>query len=328
MRPRRLDNCALIAFIGTLVISSLLLLSGCSEQPPVQEPGLNIEIDISRPPKWSPVKPPGEFNDDYLRATCRLRGGGSGGSGTCYRIDGNFVYILTCKHVVDNTKTFYAEFWIDGRITGSYKGEVIKVLDVDAAVIAIPVGAFKDNELPVAIPISLTPPDADKPIISVGSPGLGWQTLFEGHITKYPGDSARLGGRSFEFIPPPKGGRSGSGIIQDRKIVGILWGSTGKEGYSVNCMDLQELIAKRGMFFTADWCKFCDEMGPVIAAMDGITVFDYDLNPSLARIYGVTKLPAYVNEAGEVMHGVRTKTELEDFYGMQLPIPLPEDFDP
>jgi len=321
----KLDATSRFLFCGALFVllcAAMAVFVGCSQDvPPPDNPGLKIDIDISRPPEWSPVESLDEFSDDYLRATCRVKGGGSGGSGTCYKIDSNYVYVLTARHVVGGAKTFQCEFWINGKITGKYTGEVVRVLDVDAAVIAIPVGAFKDNELPVAIPISRTPPDVSRPIISVGCPALRWQSLFEGHITEYPGSGTRHGAKSFEFQPPPTGGRSGAGIIQDRKIVGVLWGSTGKsgsgstgEGYAVNCMDLQGLVEKRGMFFTAGWCTYCQEMKPVIANLDGIKVIDCDRNASFAQMLGVNKLPAYVNEAGEVMYGVKTEDELREFY--------------
>jgi len=293
---------------------------GCTERPPSTfpgcsppKPGLNIDIDL-RPPAGSPIESLDEFSDDYLRAACRIRGGGSGGSGTCFKIDADYVYVLTARHVVGKTKSFSCEFWIDGKISGKYTGEVVEVLKVDAAVIAIPVEAFKDSEPPVAIPISLTPPDTDKPIVSVGSPGLRWQKLFEGHITKYPGGKMRYGASSYEFFPPPVGGQSGAGIIQDRKIVGVLWGTTGKEGYAVNCMDLQSLTKSTGMFFAADWCTYCQDMEPIVANLDGVEIIDYDLNSSLARLHGVTKLPAYVNGAGEVLYGVQAEADLREFY--------------
>lgn len=308
------------ATLGAVILCALLLaviifFYGCVEEPTEapQQPGLNIDIDL-RPPAGSPVESLDEFSDDYLRAACRIRGGGSGGSGTCFKIDGQYVYVLTARHVVGKTKSFFCEFWIDGRISGKYAGKVIKVLKVDAAVIAIPVSEFKDGKLPVAIPISRTPPDISKPIVSVGSPRLRWQKLFEGHITKLHGGKARYGAESFEFFPPPVGGQSGAGIIQDRKIVGILWGTTGKKGYAVNCMDLWILTEHNDIFFTADWCTFCEEMVPVVATLDGIEVIDYDLNSSLAYLYGVTKLPAYVNESGKVLYGVRTERELREFF--------------
>ena len=303
-------------FMALLVaVVCALALTGCTQER-AGEPQ-RYEIDLPPPPppppQWSPVESLDEFSDDYLRAACRIIGGGSGGSGTCFKIDSDFVYVLTCSHVTGKTKNFTVEFWIDGRVT-KYKGKLWKSLEVDASVVRVSIDQFKEGELPVAIPISLTPPDPSKPIVSVGSPGLGWQTLFEGHITKYPGGMVRLGAESFEFVPPPKGGRSGSAIIQDRKIVGVLWGATDERGFAVNCMDLQELVTKRGVFFTADWCVYCEEMDPIIATMDGITVIDYDTNASFAKMLGVKFLPAYVSRDGDVMYGVKNKKELEEFY--------------
>lgn len=264
----------------------------------------------------SSVTPQKATCSDYLRAACRIRGGGSGGSGTCYKIDGKYVYILTCRHVVGKTKEFIVEFWLNGRITGKYAGKAHRILNVDAAVIRIPVNTFKENEFPAVIPISRTAPVMTKPIMSVGSPGLGWQTLFEGYITKMK--SHKKG--SFEFIPPPKGGRSGSAIFQDGKIVGVLWGRSDEErkGYAVNCMDLQALNKISNLYFTAEWCQYCKEMEPVIKELKdwnpNIQVIDYDLNVAFAELYGIKSLPAYVNTHGETISGIKTREELLEFY--------------
>ena len=106
----------LLLAVASLFFSIFVLvvvLGRISDAPlPVEpeEPGLNIEVEISRPPEWSPVESLDEFSDDYLRSACRLRGGGSGGSGTCYKIDNDFVYVLTCRHVVGRTKKFICDF--------------------------------------------------------------------------------------------------------------------------------------------------------------------------------------------------------------------------
>lgn len=288
------------------------------------EPEVDLEIIIppslpqSPPPEWSVVDPSRATCADYLHSACRIRGGGSGGSGACFKIDDQYVYVLTCQHVVGKTKDFKVEFWSDGRITGEYAGQASKwitIPNVDAAVILIPVKDFKEDELPTAIPISTSGPDKNEPIVSVGCAGLAWQTLFEGHITKMNEKSKQ----SFKFVPPPKGGRSGSAIFQDGKIVGVLWGATDKNGYAVNCMDLKNLTEPTNLFFTANWCQYCEEMQPVLEMLkkDGIRVqaIDYDLNTAFAELYGIDSLPAYVNTKGETISGVKTAEELRKFYG-------------
>lgn len=299
------------------------------------------EEPITAPLISSPVDLSTIHYEDYLRASCRLRGGGSGGSGTCFGIDSRYVYVLTCRHVVGQTKNFKVEFWIDGRITGKYDGVVSKVLEVDAAVVLIPIDAFKEGELPLAIPISPIAPSMDsKVIVSVGSPALRWQSLFEGRIIGFNG-STRYGKKSMEFVPAPTGGQSGAGIIQDGRIVGVLWGSTDKtgksangRGYAVNSQDLQSLIKVENLFFTAEWCRFCVQMKPVLQVLkeDGYSIrtVDYDLNKALAKMHGITGLPAYVNHDGEVMVGVRAIEELSEFYDLvKAPPPSPEsDFPP
>lgn len=320
-----------------LVPFLLLLFPGCDpsllaqrSQAPVsiaQEPTL-------APPIASSVDPSVIHYEEYLRATCRLVGGGSGGSGTCFRIDDQYVYVLTCRHVVGKAKKFQVEFWLNGRITGKYNGMVSRVLDVDAAVICISVGDFKEGELPLAIPISPTAPILDsKVIVSIGSRKLRWQVLFEGQITGLQSQVWK-GVESFSFVPAPSGGQSGAGIIQDGKIVGILWGTTdhsGKKadgrGYAVNARDFQSLIVTENLFFTAKWCQFCTQMKPVIQELKesdySVRIVDYDLNKALAKLHGITRLPSYVNYDGEVIFGLKEIEDLSEFYDLAPP-PAPE----
>jgi len=318
------------------IIFAFFFLMGCEKeappelQPPVKSPGIDIEISppvgpgldieiVPRPekpkrPRWSVVDPRKANCSDYLRSACRVRGGGSGGSGACFKIDNEYVYVLTCRHVVGRTKEFIVEFWLDGKITGKYRGEIYKILKVDSAVIVIPVKAFKENELPVAIPISTIGPNKDQSFMTVGCPGLSWQTLVEGHIIKMNQNS----GQSFQFIPPPKGGRSGSAIFQDGKIVGVLWGATKTEGYGVNSKDLNVLTQPSNFYFTASWCQYCQEMSSVIESLkaEGVDIqtVDYDLNTAFAELYEINSLPAYVNAQGETTSGVKTAEELREFY--------------
>jgi len=277
----------------------------------IEAPGVEIEIPVVKP--FTEVESKEITCIDYLRSTCRIRGGGSGGSGACFKIDDKYVYVLTCRHVVGKTKTFTIEFWLDGRITGKYTGKIFKILTVDAAVIIIPVDDFKEGELPIAIPISPVGPNDHAPIISIGCPGLSWQSLWEGHVIKMNEKPKQ----SFLFVPPPKGGRSGSAIFQDGLIVGVLWGTdNNSKGYAVNSADLGNLITTGNLMFSADWCKHCQQMKPVVEALDGIDVqvIDYDLNTAFAELYGINSLPAYVNEDGETISGVKSAEELREFY--------------
>ena len=345
-----LESNLIIGFAGAmfcvwLALFTYGLIIRTPDTPPpskslnVQDPN-TIEIDvpgvieIEIPLRYSPVDSTKIPYSNYLRAACRLRGGGSGGSGTCFKIDDRYVYVLTCRHVAQKTKNFNVEFWINGRISGKYKGVVSKVLKADAAVIIIPVESFSEGKLPFAIPISPVSPKVDsRVIVSVGSPNLRWQSLFEGHITKL-GGSTRYGKENVIFAPAPAGGQSGAGIIQDGMIVGVLWGSTDKSGkqkdgrgYAVNCEDLKSLLWAENLYFTADWCVYCREMkGTVqwlIESGYNIRVIDYDYNVALAKMHGVTGLPAFVNHSGEVISGLRTTDELYEFYDLKEGLEVP-----
>jgi len=296
---------------------------GCpSQELPIPEPG---------DPIVDPEPEPFDQLYEYLKATCRVRGGGSGGSGCCFAIDDKYVYVLTCRHVAGRTKTFIVEFWLDGHITGEYKATVVKTLKVDAAILKIPVSAFKEGKLPNTIPIGEASPEEDTAIISIGCPGLSWQSLWEGHVKGSANMSPKYnGGRtSFTFVPPPKGGRSGSAIFQDGKIVGILWGSDGGIGYAVRCEDfrkgaLSAIGSQEGsgnFFFRADWCRFCPQMNEIVVQLvqEGvdIQVIDYDENTTFAEMYEIGGLPAYVNRLGETLSGVQPIDRLREFYGRE-----------
>jgi thiol-disulfide isomerase/thioredoxin len=292
------------------------------------------------PPAASAVLPevdPALQYQYYLDACCRVYSGNSGGSGTCFRVDDQYVYLLTCRHVAGGNKTAQIEFWRDGHLTKRYPARLLKTFKVDAAVLVVDRSLFGDadseNRPPRAIPVATEGPQPGDTIISVGCPGLGWQTLFEGHVV----GAAKMGNyngaaESFTFVPPPKGGRSGSGIFKDGKIVGILWGSdnksgkgSGGKGYAVKCEDLKgldDLVAPPdkpgGLFFTASWCRFCDEMKPIIEGLraKGIEIreIDYDLNTTFAEMYEIGSLPAFVNQGGDTISGVRSEEELREFF--------------
>jgi len=321
--------------VRRLLLILLLALPGCvpiseDQEDALKSPPVTLPIPEPGDPITEPApEPSADQLREYLAATCRLRGGGSGGTGCCFAVDDQYVYILTCRHVAGRTKTFEAEFWLHGRITGKYKATTVKVLTVDAAVLKIPVSAFKEGELPNAIPIGEKSPKKGSTIISVGCPGLSWQSLFEGHVKGSANMTPQYnGGRtSFTFVPPPKGGRSGSAILQDGKIVGILWGSDGGIGYAVRAEDFRagamSAIGSRegsgNFFFRADWCRFCPEMNEVVVQLvqEGvdIRVIDYDENTTFAEMYDIGGLPAYVNRLGETLSGVQPIGRLREFYG-------------
>ena len=311
-----------------LLLSIIFLLScvGCSQT-------CSVPPEITLPPVTfgaTPLLPTDSSKKQYeyyLDACCRVYVSGSGGSGVCYMIDDKYVYILTCHHVVGSAKQAQIEFWRDGYLSKKYPGVVIKTLEVDVAVIVINRNLFgaagTSNRPPRAIPIATKGPQPKSVIVSVGCAGFSWQTLFEGHVSSKGTSTMKNyngGAPSYVFVPPPKGGRSGSGIFQDGKIVGILWGNSGEEGYAVRCEDFVKTVIPTtdGLVFMADWCDYCKSMKSTISALQKegfqIQVFNYDLNTTLAELYGINSLPAYVNRSGDTLSGVRSIEELRSFF--------------
>jgi hypothetical protein len=298
-----------------LCLIFLLLLSGCGRHPftsPIVVPGTDAPAVITAPETPALDKTDYEY---YLRAICRVYCGNSGGSGTCFKIDDQYVYVITCHHVVDNKQTAAVEFWFDGKITGKYSAKVYKTYNVDAAVLRVPRSSFNGKELPVAIPISQSPPKLNDTIVSAGCPNLWWPLLWEGKIIGFTARQDQSGSKSFKFVPPAHGGQSGSGIFRNGEIVGILWGSDGKIGYAVGCQDFQEIA---NMFVMIDGCTSCKQMESIIIDLRkhglDIQIINGKFNFNLIIAYGIKEYPTYINKRNEKMIGAKTAKELQEFY--------------
>jgi len=158
--------------------------------------------------------------DDALAATCRIKATDGGvGTGTCYRIDGGRVLVLTCAHVA-TSQQLACEFWSNGHQSAPLSATlVLRDQAADTAVLVIDAAAF-GGRLPRAIPLAdrgtiLSP---GLTLASAGCANGAWSTAWQGHFLRYPNGSC------FEFTPPPSNGRSGSAILNadGTRIVGLL----------------------------------------------------------------------------------------------------------
>lgn len=175
---------------------------------------------------------------NYLDATCRVKAGNSGGSGVCFNITKDVVLVLTNRHVVGKNKTATVEFWHNGSPSKKYKAKVIKVMDVDAAILSVKKSDI--TVLPKAIPISTVEPKKGDVVYTVGHANLGWPKLIEGKVINFnKGGSYSRKQNNIIFVPASIGGQSGSGVFKDGYIVGLLWGSDHKtDTTAVSCIDL------------------------------------------------------------------------------------------
>jgi hypothetical protein len=179
---------------------------------------------------------------DPIDATVRLRSGGTFsqacGTGTVFRVDQDGVLILTCRHVVGNSRSMQVEFWSHGwQADQAVTGKVVaRGKRTDSAVIEVPRSALRAlgaNYLPPHVPLASGSLSKGDTILSVGCPNAVWPQLFRGHLVDtriYSG-----GAQSLAFVPPPAGGRSGSAIFDatGEHIVGVLHSRDDQNGVGI-----------------------------------------------------------------------------------------------
>ena len=167
----------------------------------------------------------------------RVMAGNSVGTGTVFYIDkDNNAYVLTNHHVAGRRGNRCGiEWWgEDGRLRPTVPARVVESrIDnggVDVAFVMVAAADIPGDTgfIPLALPDTLT--QSGQVIISRGCPGGTWATEFRGHIT----ESTRM---RFNFFPRPGGGRSGSAMIRDGRIVGLLTWSSGRPGHESHGTD-------------------------------------------------------------------------------------------
>ncbi len=174
---------------------------------------------------------------DNTDACVRVSAGNSVGSGTFFFLDdsGNY-YVLTNHHVAgEEGSRVGVEMWTQGQLQKRVPGVV--VLDAidrgytDVAVVKVAkesLGEYTPPIVPLQIPGARV--GTEQVVTSRGCPGGTWATLFCGR-------TFRADEQKMEFYMRPGGGRSGSAIIQDEKIVGLLTWSSGKPGHESHGVD-------------------------------------------------------------------------------------------
>jgi len=175
-----------------------------------------------------------EANDPFVRSlfmsVCRVS---NVGSGVVFAEDKDSVWVMTAGHVVTDPKgkldkKIFVTFFTTGKQSHDMKAEKLwlnyKVKTTsDIAFLKVKKTEFKGY--PVPEPIVIAPKDtklkSGQGIFSCGCPKAMWPTAFKGHVvgTKYD---------RFTFIPQPLGGRSGSAVVTEDGIVGIIiWKTVG-----------------------------------------------------------------------------------------------------
>lgn len=166
----------------------------------------------------------------------RVSAGNSLGSGTVFYLDTqDNAYILTNHHVAGRRGSRVGvEFWTEGKLLPQVPGIVVEA-QIDGGYTDVAVVKIAAADLP-GTPgfVQLAKPGesvaVETVIMSLGSPGGTWQTRFTGRVFK--SDKTRM-----EFYPRPGGGRSGSSVQRDGKIVGLLTWSSGKPSWEEHGTD-------------------------------------------------------------------------------------------
>ncbi|MDO5552534.1 MAG: hypothetical protein Q4G68_02115 [Planctomycetia bacterium] len=156
--------------------------------------------------------------EDVHRASCRVYacssgGRGSFGSGTIFAVTDSEYYVLTNNHVTGGWSRFECHFFGTGHQKSVPARLVFHVGNssgpYDFAILSIEEQELRDYDPPY-VPIAREDglkPEKDKEVIFSGCSEGRWAAVWKGHFTTEPG-------RTVQFLPAPKGGQSGSGMIQ------------------------------------------------------------------------------------------------------------------
>lgn len=177
----------------------------------------------------------GHIEDRFLDAACRVRSQYDGlGSGMVIAIREGNVYVLTARHVLDQSNergqvtrhcrvgdAVSCDLWRSGHKSAPVRGAVVGVAQgIDAAFLALPQAAF-GGVLPAYVPLAgpellVSPGDT---LMSIGCSRGTWATAFRGHALGYSQDGSML-----YFTPAPANGRSGSALLSadGSCVVGVI----------------------------------------------------------------------------------------------------------
>lgn len=153
-------------------------------------------------------------------AVCKVHiDNGGTGSGCVFEHSQDTIFIITNAHVIEgHNGTAKCTFWKDGHESIPIDARVnAESKEIDTACLSIPAKSF-GSCLPEVIPFARrgTKVPEYTTIESIGCANGSWATRWRGHITGYTED-----GR-YTFLPVPANGRSGSAIIHNNQIVGII----------------------------------------------------------------------------------------------------------
>ncbi len=148
------------------------------------------------------------------------------GSGVIYREDEKNFWILTAGHVVSkkDIEKIEVAFFTKGFRTTRFKVKRIWVnytsqAPNDLAVLALEKASLSRWHMPKLVPVAPRTRQLKKfqTILTTGCPQGGWPTTFMGHIKN-------VSDTTFDLVPCPHKGRSGSAVFDEdgKEIIGIV----------------------------------------------------------------------------------------------------------
>lgn len=169
-------------------------------------------------------------NQSFFESVTKVynKSGSDYGSGDCVNIDDNYIYILTNRHVVGNSKIVSVEFYRQGHQSVYIPATVIWTAYKDNEPVDIALLAVDRKKLDWTPAIVKFDP-SDKlyskgdTVITIGCPQAEWPRAYKGHIVE-------VSGGTYTITPNVEPGQSGSILMNadGTKAIGLIaWTSNG-----------------------------------------------------------------------------------------------------
>jgi len=165
-----------------------------------------------------------------LESTCKVISEQGVGTGTFYKEDKEFYWVITAAHVLNGQHSLFIKCYHSGfeseKIPTSLHWKFYKKDTVDdVAILKVSKQLVKERGMipPKIIPLFTEDFKPAKHLVvkSCGCANGSWPTMWKGHLTS-------VSDKVLMFIPTPLPGRSGAALVYEKKIVGIIIFQNGK----------------------------------------------------------------------------------------------------
>lgn len=224
--------------------------------------------DMKSPPRklrYTYEPQPKTASLSIIDSAARLSRRGGIGTGTWFYEGEKDYYLLTNFHVAGvSGNKIQVEAWHRGQYHAPVEGKVVSHYtadNIDIAVVEVPKSSLRFR--PKILPLASRDFKIKGPIYSVGCPEGSWPTAFAGTALK--SDNSLI-----HYTPAPKGGRSGSAIINEEgtHIVGLVaWNNANRTGIAMSLPALYDAFESGGQIdngvtrVPSNWKEVCDGGG-------------------------------------------------------------------